>query len=74
MRLILGRLQRNIDEREGEVAVDGAVGARTRVNPGGRQATKTARKEAKRRAKVQSRQSKEALKAKDHRRRLHDEV
>lgn len=62
-----------IDEDE-DVAEDQALGVRTRVNPGGREATKATRREAKKRARTESRQSKEALAAKEWRRRQQDEV
>lgn len=62
-----------IDEDE-DVAEDQALGVRTRVNPGGREATKATRREAKKRARTESRQSKEALVAKEWRRRQQDEV
>ena len=50
------------------------LGARTRVVPGGREATKASRKEAKKRAKAEFKMSRQALERHERRIRLQDEV
>ena len=58
-----------------DVAGDGGMlGARTRVVPGGREATKASRKEAKKRAKAEFKMSRQALERHERRIRLQDEV
>ena len=60
---------------EDVAAGDGAVlGARTRVVPGGREATKASRKEAKKRAKAEFSRSRQALEGQERRIRLQEEV
>lgn len=58
-----------------DAAGDGAMlGARTRVVPGGRAATKASRKEAKKRAKAEFNRSRQALEGHERRIRLQDQV
>lgn len=58
-----------------DAAGDGVVlGTRTRVVPGGREATKASRKEAKKRAKAEFNRSRQALEGRERRIRLQDEV
>lgn len=73
-RLLWGQGDGDLIDEDEDVAEDQAHGVRTRVNPGGREATKATRREAKKRARTESRQSKEALAAKEWRRRQQDEV
>lgn len=58
-----------------DAAGDGVMlGARTRVVPGGREATKASRKEAKKRAKAEFNRSRQAFEGHERRIRLQDEV
>lgn len=63
------------EDHDDAVAGDGALlGARTRVVPGGRQATKAARKEAKKRAKEELKRSGQSSVGQERRNRLQNEV
>lgn len=68
-----GRIPAN--RLENEDLGDGvALGARTRVVPGGREATKAARKEAKKRAKAEFKRSQQSSAAQERRSRLQSQV
>lgn len=73
-RLLRRRPRDNLDNREEEEPLDGALRGRTRVNLGGREAVKAARKEAKKRANAESRRSHDALAAKERRLKAQNEV
>lgn len=66
-----GRIAPLDGEEDGDAAL---LGTRTRVVPGGREATKAARKEAKKRAKADFRRSEQSSAAQERRNRLQTEV